>query len=107
MNGMVNASLRDRVKRSLHDVRTYDRARLDAATGELGDDAIAILTAEDAVRSIVGYVLMDARRLNKSIDSLALDHLITREASSVGLRVDEGWFQTTEPSAPQGAEPKE
>jgi len=106
MNGMVNASLRDRVKRSLHDVRTFDRARLDAATREFGDDAIAILTAEDAVRSIVGYVLMDARRLNKSIDSLALDRLISREADSVGLRVEEGWFQTTDHDA-ESVEQKE
>lgn len=87
MDGSVNVSLRGRVTRNLRDYRTYDGKRRSTAMQELGDDAEAIMVAEDTVQSIVGYLLMDLRSLNKSIDSLALDKLIERHAKSVRITV--------------------
>lgn len=95
MNGMVNATLEDRVNRIVGDVIRYDVRRM-GIEGDL--EAIAKEASFQSVQSVVGYLLADLRRLNEQIDSLALDTLIYRHANSLGLVVARhgGSFMTKE-----------
>lgn len=92
MNGMVNSTLRDRVKRAHSDVNTYRTANGIPNDATLED--IAILASEQAVQGVVGYLLMDLVRLNERLDSLALSKLIDHHAKSVRLTVGPNYFST-------------
>ena len=85
MDGMAASPLEDRAKRTYRDITTYRSQFPDLVEGDGGPEHIALEVAMRTTRSVVGYLLMELRRANETIDSLTLDRFIDRHVAQNGL----------------------